>query len=40
MIHVHDMRDLVRRLHPGTDRAEVWLKVHGANLHRYGATWE
>ena len=31
---------LARRLHPGTDRAEVWLKVHGANLHRFGATWE
>ena len=25
---------------PGTDRAEVWLKVHGASLHRFGATWE
>ena len=31
---------LARRLHPGTDRAEVWLKVHGASLHRFGATWE
>ena len=31
---------LTRRLHPGTDRAEVWLKVHGASLHRFGATWE
>jgi predicted metal-dependent hydrolase len=31
---------LTRRLHPGTDRAEVWLKVHGSNLHRFGATWE
>ena len=31
---------LARRLHPGTDRAEVWLKLHGANLHRFGATWE
>jgi predicted metal-dependent hydrolase len=30
---------LTRRLHPGTDRAEIWLKVHGANLHRFGATW-
>jgi predicted metal-dependent hydrolase len=30
---------LTRRLHPGTDRAESWLKVHGANLHRFGATW-
>ena len=31
---------LTRRLHAGTDRAEVWLKVHGASLHRFGATWE
>ena len=31
---------LTRRLHPGTDRAEVWLKVRGADLHRFGATWE
>jgi len=31
---------LVRRLHSGTDRAEAWLKLHGADLHRYGATWE
>jgi predicted metal-dependent hydrolase len=31
---------LARRLHPGTDRAEIWLKVHGASLHRFGATWE
>ena len=31
---------LARRLHSETDRAEVWLKVHGANLHRFGATWE
>ena len=21
-------------------RAEIWLKVHGASLHRFGATWE
>ena len=33
-------RLLARRLHPGTDRAEIWLKVHGASLHRFGATWE
>jgi predicted metal-dependent hydrolase len=31
---------LARRLHPGTDRAEIWLKAHGASLHRFGATWE
>jgi hypothetical protein len=27
---------LTRRLSPDTDRAEAWLKAHGANLHRYG----
>lgn len=26
-----------RRLAPSTDRAEAWLKAHGASLHRYGA---
>jgi predicted metal-dependent hydrolase len=31
---------LARRLHPGTDRAEMWLKTHGASLHRFGATWD
>jgi predicted metal-dependent hydrolase len=30
---------LTKRLHPETDRAEVWLKIHGPNLHRFGATW-
>ena len=29
---------LARRLAPETDRAEAWLKAHGADLHRYGAT--
>jgi predicted metal-dependent hydrolase len=28
---------LTRRLFPETDRAETWLKVHGAGLHRFGA---
>ena len=28
---------LARRLAPDTDRAEAWLKAHGASLHRYGA---
>ena len=28
---------LTRRLFPETDRAEAWLKVHGAGLHRFGA---
>ena len=27
---------LTRRLFPETDRAEAWLKAHGADLHRYG----
>lgn len=27
---------LTRRLSPDTDRAETWLKAHGADLHRYG----
>ena len=40
MNHSPQFWKLARRLHPGTDRAEVWLKLYGANLHRYGATWE
>ncbi len=28
---------VTRRLFPETDRAEAWLKAHGADLHRYGA---
>jgi predicted metal-dependent hydrolase len=40
MNHSPPFWKLVRRLHPGTDRAEAWLKLYGANLHRYGATWE
>jgi predicted metal-dependent hydrolase len=28
---------LTRRLFPETDRAETWLRVHGASLHRFGA---
>ncbi len=27
----------VRRLYPDYERAEAWLKHHGAELHRYGA---
>ena len=27
---------LTRRLSADTDRAETWLKAHGADLHRYG----
>jgi len=28
---------LTRKLAPHTDRAEAWLKAHGAELHRFGA---
>ncbi len=28
---------LAKRLCPETDRAEAWLKAHGASLHRFGA---
>ena len=28
---------LTRRLFPETERAEAWLKTHGAALHRFGA---
>ncbi len=28
---------LTRRLFPETERAEAWLKAHGASLHRFGA---
>ena len=31
---------LVRRAFPETDRAEAWLKIHGASLHRFGAASE
>jgi predicted metal-dependent hydrolase len=27
---------LVRRLHPGFDRAKSWLDSRGTDLHRYG----
>ncbi|MGD0564590.1 MAG: SprT family zinc-dependent metalloprotease [Roseiarcus sp.] len=29
---------LTRRLFPETERAEAWLKIHGADLHRFGAS--
>jgi predicted metal-dependent hydrolase len=29
---------LTRRLFPETERAEAWLKTHGAQLHRFGAS--
>lgn len=28
---------LARKLCPATERAEAWLSVHGAHLHKYGA---
>jgi predicted metal-dependent hydrolase len=28
---------ITKRLFPETDRAEEWLKNHGADLHRFGA---
>ena len=28
---------IARRLSPDTDRAEAWLKAHGASLHRFGS---
>ncbi|MBV9637256.1 MAG: M48 family metallopeptidase [Methylobacteriaceae bacterium] len=35
MDHSPKFWKLTRRLAPHTDRAEAWLKVHGAKLHRY-----
>ena len=29
---------LARKLSPDTDRAEAWLKAHGASLHRFGSS--
>jgi predicted metal-dependent hydrolase len=29
---------LTRRLFPETERAEAWLKTHGVDLHRFGAS--
>ena len=31
---------LARRLSPDVERAEAWLKAHGASLHRFGALKE
>jgi predicted metal-dependent hydrolase len=28
---------VTRRLFPETERAEAWLRVNGADLHRFGA---
>ncbi len=40
LVHLnHSVRfwNLLRRVCPETDRAEAWLKAHGASLHRFGA---
>jgi predicted metal-dependent hydrolase len=36
MNHSQKFWSLVRRTSPDVDRAEAWLKAHGASLHRYG----
>ncbi|RBP15476.1 hypothetical protein DFR50_10832 [Roseiarcus fermentans] len=38
MNHSQKFWTLVGRVSPDVDRAEAWLKAHGASLHRYGAT--
>ncbi len=37
MNHSPKFWSLVRRVSPDVNRAEAWLKAHGASLHRYGA---
>ena len=37
MNHSAKFWSLVRRAFPDVDRAEAWLRAHGASLHRYGA---
>ncbi len=40
MIHMNHSQkfwNLVRRASPDVERAEAWLKAHGASLHRFGA---
>ncbi len=37
MNHSPKFWSVVRRAFPHVDRAETWLKAHGASLHRYGA---
>jgi predicted metal-dependent hydrolase len=40
MVHLnHSTKfwSLLRRICPETNRAEAWLKAHGASLHRFGA---
>lgn len=37
MNHSPKFWNLVGRVFPETNRAEAWLRAHGASLHRYGA---
>ncbi len=37
MNHSDEFWALTRKLSSDVDRAEAWLKAHGASLHRYGA---
>lgn len=37
MNHSAKFWSVVRRASPDVDRAEAWLRTHGASLHRYGA---
>ena len=37
MNHSPTFWKLTRRLYPDTERAEAWLRVNGADLHRFGA---
>ncbi len=40
MNHSDEFWAVTRKLSKDTDRAEAWLKAHGASLHRYGARGE
>jgi predicted metal-dependent hydrolase len=40
MNHSDEFWALTRSLSGDTDKAEAWLKAHGASLHRYGARGE
>jgi predicted metal-dependent hydrolase len=40
MDHSPTFWKVTRRMFPDTERAEAWLKVHGAGLHRFGAAGE
>jgi predicted metal-dependent hydrolase len=36
MNHSNKFWALTRKLAPQTERAEIWLKLHGSGLHRFG----